>query len=361
MNSDSLYLAALKMLNDKYQITDYPKDKFINIYNQTYKENDKNPLNPTNDINKIILFKIKDDIENEIKIKNETPQEKEIIIDDKLKEIESIRASMNLLSSSTLNANANVNVNPNDINGSINGINGITNDSNDSIDGIIDKTKTIPNIQINNQSPTINNNFKTFIINTNKNNFKIIPNIDIKNNLIYPCCISVPNDIKKITPYILLSISDGVKTINYTYICHFINNGSWDIWKPITDNYSEINLNNNNWNISFIDFRANHIDLSHYYHSIIDVLEDSSNKTFSLNIDDGNGNGNITINYDIYDKIKIIKEDGMVYESSVVGFNGDNKNRIIIKKNKLNMNDFVNSTIYNYKNQISLLFKYHSK
>lgn len=352
MNSDSLYLAALKMLNDKYQITDYSKDKFINIYNQTYKENDKNPLNPSNDINKIILFKIKDDIENEIKIKNETPQEKEIIIDDKLKEIESIRASMNLLSSSTLN--------PNDINGSINGINGINGTIDDSIDGIIDKTKTIPNIQINNQSPTINNNFKTFIINTNKNNFKITPNIDIKNNLIYPCCISVPNDIKKLTPYILLSIFDGVKTINYTYICHFINNGSWDIWKPITDNYSEINLNNNNWNISFIDFRANHIDLSHYYHSIIDVLEDSSNKTFSLNIDDGNGNvnGNVNGNYDIYDKIKIIKEDGNVYDSSIVGFNN---NRIIIKKNKLNMNDFVNSTIYNYKNQISLLFKYQSK
>lgn len=338
MNSDSLYLAALKMLNDKYQITDYPKDKFISIYNQTYKENDKNPLNPTNDINKIILFKIKDDI------KNETPEKKEIIIDDKLKEIESIRASMNLLSSSSLNTN------PFDING----INGTTEDT---IDGIIDKTKTIPNIQITNQNPTINNNFKTFIINTNKNNFKITLNIDIKTNLIYPCFICIPNDIKKLTPYILLSISDGVKIINYTYICHSINNGYWDIWKPITDNYIEINLNNNNWTISFIDFKANPIDLSHYYHNVIDVLEDNLNKTFSLNIDINN-NDNLNRKYD---KIKIIKEDGSVYDSSIVGFNGNDNNRIIIKKNKLNMNDFVNSTIYNYKNQISLLFKYHSK
>lgn len=354
MNSDSLYLAALKMLNDKYQITDYSKDKFIDIYNQTYKDNNKNPLNPTNDINKIILFKIKDDIENEIKTKNDKNEEKEIIIDDKLKEIESIRASMNLLSSSTLNVNANLNPNPNDINGSINGINGINNsiDDIDNINGVIDKTKNIPNIQITNQSPTINNNFKTFIINTNKNNFKINPNVDIKNNFIYPCCICVPKDIKKITPYILLSISDGVKTINYTYICHLINDGSWDIWKPVTDNYNEINLNNNNWTISFIDFRGNIIDLSHYYHTIIDVLENPTDKTFSLNIE------NFNDNYDIYDKIKIINNDGTIFESSIVGFND---NRIIIKKNKLLINNFFDSVIYNYKNQLSLLFKYHSK
>jgi len=350
MNKEQLYTAALKMLNDKYKINEYSKEKFNDIYYNTYKENNLSSLNPNNDINKIILFKIKEDYQsNEIKeIKNEkedeykTNEEKEVIIENKLKELENIRANMNLLSVASLNNFDDNTENSNFINDNENKI-----------------TNHIPNIQINNQNPTILNNFKTFIINTNKNNIKVSPTIDINSNYIYPCCISLPYDIKKITPFIILSINDSIKTINYTYICHLINNSHWDIWKPITDNYSPINLNNNNWNISIIDFRGNIIDLSHYYYNIIDVLENNINKSFSINIDNNNNNNN----FDINDKIKIIKEDGSFIDNIILNKIKDNDNniRLIIKKNNLNLSDFINSSIYNYNSQLSLLFKYHSK
>jgi hypothetical protein len=328
MNSEQLYLASLKMLNDKYLITNYPKDKFISIFNDTYKDNNLNPLNPNNDINKLILIKIKSDIESEksnINNLNNDNDKNDIIIENKLKELENIRSSMNLLST-TFDSSINT---ENDFN------------KNDNV---------IPNIQITNQNPIINNNFKTFIINTNKNNFKVNTTIDIKSNLIYPCCICLPFNIKKITPYILLSINDGVKTSNYTFILNYINNSYWDIWKPITDNYININLNNNNWIISFIDFRGNLIDLSQYYYTINDILED--NNTYSISIDDFK-------KFEINDKIKIIKENGSIIDNVIL--NITNNNRIIIKKNNLNINDFINSMIYNYNTQISILFKYQPK
>lgn len=327
MNSEQLYLASLKMLNDKYQINNYPKEKFISFFNDTYKDNNLNPLNPNNDINKLILIKIKNDIEtSKLKNDNNDNDKTDIIIDNKLKELENIRASMNLLSTS--------------FDSSINTENDIEFNNKENI---------IPNIQITNQNPIINNNFKTFIINTTKNNFKVNTTINIKSNLIYPCCICLPIDIKKITPYILLSINDGVKTINYTFILNYINNSNWDIWKPITDNYIDINLNNNNWIISLIDFKGNLIDLSHYYYTINDVLEDKN--TYSINIDYLN-------KFDINDKIKIIKENGSIIDNIILNIND---NRLIIKKNNLIINDFINSMIYNYNTQISILFKYQPK
>ena len=338
MNSEQLYLASLKMLNDKYQITNYSKDKFISIFNDTYKDNNLNPLNPNNDINKLILIKIKTDIEsvksnndNNHNLDNENDKN-DIIIENKLKELENIRSSMNLLSPS--------------FDSSINTENDFNNNNLNKNDNII------PNIQITNQNPIINNNFKTFIINTTKNNFKVNTTIDIKSNLIYPCCICLPINIKKLTPYIILSINDGVKIINYTFILNYINNSNWDIWKPITDNYIDINLNKNNWIISFIDFRGNLIDLSQYYYTINDVLEDNINNTYSLSVDD-------LKKFEINDKIKIIKENGNIIDNIIL--NITDNNRIIIKKNNLIINDFINSMIYNYNTQISILFKYKPK
>jgi|688.fasta_scaffold01147_3 hypothetical protein len=324
MNCDNLYQAALKMLNDKYKITEYPKEKFISIFNNTYLENNINSSTPNNEINKIILVKIKNDISN---INEQNEPDKEVIIESKLKELENIRASMNLLSPPTFESN--------DID-----TNNLFNNKDNNI---------IPNIQITNQNPINNNTFKTFIINTSKNNFKVTPNINIKNNLIYPCCICLPYDIKKITPYILLSISDGLKNINYTYINTISNESNWDIWKPITDNYNEINLNNN-WIISLIDYRGNNLDFNHYYYNIIDVLE--NNNTFSININ------NNYIKFQVNDKIKIIKENGTFIDNIIVDINN---NKLIIKKNKLIYDDFINSSIYNYNNNISLLFKYQLK
>ena len=98
----------------------------------------------------------------------------------------------------------------------------------------------IPQIQITNEDKKIT--YKTFIINTIKNNFKIIPSIDMKFNSIFPSHLCLPSIIKEKTPYIILSINDGNKNNNFTFIPKM--NNKWDIWKPITENYNEININN---------------------------------------------------------------------------------------------------------------------
>lgn len=350
MDIDTLYVSCLKMLNDKFNIKEYSKEKFINIYNNTYKENNKNPLIPIYEINRLILVKIKNDINEEINKKDEInnneinekieeennkidEEPRKFDIENKLKEFENIRASMNLISSSIE----------------------IKDNINEEENNIEKLSSSINSIQINNQDLSVNNKYKTFIINTNKNNFKVSINVNILQNNIYPCYLNLPFDIKYKTPYIILSINDNNdKIVNYTFIPKYNNNNIWDIWKPITDNYININLNTNNWNINLIDNLNNIIDFSNYYSNIKDVLENNSNNTFSLSIDNEN-------NFNINNKIKIIKENGIIIDNIFIIDKNKDNNRIIIKKNNLNLSDFINSKIYNYNNQISLLFKYYSK
>ena len=59
--------------------------------------------------------------------------------------------------------------------------------------------------------------YKTFIINSYRNNFRLTPNIDINSHMIYPCYISIPSDIRNKTPYIILLITDSNKQVNYIY------------------------------------------------------------------------------------------------------------------------------------------------
>jgi len=348
MNAENLYSSCIKMISDKYNIHEYSKEKFLDIYYNTYKENNANPEIPNNKINKLILIKIRDEFETDLTnqknkdLEPEVQKTKDLDIEKKLKEYETIIANMNLISSAIDNQDI----------------------INDDIQQPVEKERAINTIQINNQEPIMINKFKTFIINTTKNNFKVNTKIDINNNYIYPCCLCMPNDIKYITPYIILSINDGMNNINYTYILNNVNSNSnsglnniWDIWKPITKNYMNINLNSNNWHINLIDYMGNSFDFNKYYDDIIDVLENKENNTFSISIQSGENN-----KYYKNNKIKIIQNNGVISENLIVNIDNYNDNkRFIIKKNNLELNDFINSKIYNYNNQLSLLFKYYSK
>jgi len=310
MNSNDLYNSCLKMLNDKYNITNYPKEQFINIYNNIYKDN----VLPDNNLNKLVLLEVK---------KNITEPDIEL----QLNEIEKLRNSI-------LSYNPNPNLKSADI----------------------DDDK--PNIEFNytKQPIQISTNYtpryKTFIINTFKNNFKINSSIDINTFIIYPCCISVPIEIKNKTPYIILSINDGVKFNNYTYKPLSIYNATWDIWKPITKDYIDLTLNTNNWNISFYDFLYNPIELNDYIVIIDDVLENTN--SFSINT---NKNHYFNIN----DKIKIIKKNNEYIENKIISDSNSDSNRLFIQKLDMNINDFINSKIINIKHHISITFKYHLK
>jgi hypothetical protein len=315
MDSNELYNSCLKMLDDKYNIKSFSKEIFMNIYNDIYKDD---LMTPNNNSNKLVLMEVKKKVEE----KKDTP---DLDLELKIKEIEKMRSAI-------------INIKP-----------AIIENENDTNNQINMKPQTP--IQISNYNQVVSQKFKTFIINTFKNNFKINPNININTYNIYPCCISIPIDIKNKTPYIILVISDGTKNNTYIYNPIPIIDATWDIWKPITDDYIDISLNNNNWNISLLDWNYNPIELNEYLVIINDVLE--QNNYFSLNIGDNKIN-----NFNINDKIKIIKENGENSENRIIDINN---NRLFILKGNLKINDFINGKIINFKHNISLTFKYHLK
>lgn len=308
MDFEELYKTSLKMINDKFNIKQYPKEDFLTIYKTFYPDNQK----PTNELNKEILKKINIILSQSIKNTD--------IIENRVKELENIRNNIDKISSIPLTQT----LTPTNIKDEI----------------------TIPQIQITNEEKKIN--YKTFIINTIKNNFKITPSINIKLNSIYPCCLCIPSNIKNQTPYLILSINDGVKSNNFTYIPTIIN--KWDIWKPITDNYNELNLNNK-WTITIYDFLNKIIDFNEYYSTIFNVIYDKNEELYILKID------NIHF-YNKNDKIKLIMKDGTSVDNKIA--NIDNE-KIFIYPENLEYKDFIDAKLFNYNNQFSLLFKYYPK
>jgi hypothetical protein len=308
MDYEELYKTSLKMINDKFNISQYPREDFLIIYKTFYQENQK----PTNELNKSILMKINQIFLQPIKTD----------IDSRVKDLENVRNNIDKLSSIS--------------------------SQNQPISSTIAKEEMkIPQIQITNEEKNIT--YKTFIINTIKNNFKITPSIDVKSNSIYPCCLCLPKKIKNETPYIILSINDGIKNNNYTYIPSFET--KWDIWKPITDNYNEINLNNNKWNITIYDFLNKTIEFDEYYSTIYNVIYDKNEEMYFLKID------NIHL-FNKNDKIKLIFKDGSSKDNKITDIIND---KIIINPDNLEYKDFIDAKLFNYNHQFSLLFKYYSK
>jgi hypothetical protein len=344
MDKENLYLSCLKMLNDKYDVKNYSKEKFNIIYTKIYKENNTSIIN--NEINKQILITIKNEFLNNNNLNSDLNNglnnnlNNNDNFDNKIKELENIRATMNNIQPSVLQS---------------------------SIQQLSINSPQIPIIQQqplqplqSQQFPIIQTektltNFKTFIVNATKNNFKITSLIDIKTNYIYPCKLCIPSNIKNQTPYLIISINDGIKNINYTYIPS-ISNNIWDIWIPAVNNYIDVNLNNNIWNINIIDFSGINIDFNNYYYTINNVLENVANKTFTINVENSN-------NFNINDKIKIIQENNSINENIIIDKIIDNKNNylLIIKKNNMSIDSFINAKVFKYSNQFSLIFKYISK
>lgn len=327
MDSNNLYQSCLKMLNDKYKITEFPKEGFMEIYMSVYNEH--NSTTPNNELNKMVLIEIRNKVEKDLR--NAVTLNENEDLELKIKEAEALRASIAKMTP---------------IMGAVN------------LDGMDDTIQT--QIQTQSQQPpqminvsnyqqtTSTPKCKTFIVNTTKNNFKIKSMVDVKTHCIYPCYICIPADIKYKTPYLILSLNDGIKQINYTYIPVNINhNSNWDNWKLITDDYLEISLGNNNWTINFIDYLGNPLDMNEYQAIVNDVLMVNNNYTLNINKPEF---------FNKNDKIKIIKSNGYISDNNVI--NIDN-NIITINKNNLELDDFMNSKIINYKHNFSITFKYH--
>lgn len=327
MDSNALYQSCLKMVNDKYNLTEFSKETFMNIYSNVYK----NSSVVSNELNKNVLIEIKNYIENNNNLNNNIiNNNKEEDLELKIREAEAIRASISKM---------NIMIKPTSIT-----------DIESSQTSMMTMTPQKPINITNYQQPLNLTKYKTFIVNTTKNNFRVVPKIDIQSHLIYPSVICLPSDIKFKTPYIILIINDGIKQSTYTYTSTTANNSPWDIWQPVINDYIDIILSNNNWIITLIDYLNNPIEMNEYQTIVNDVL--LINNNYLLNI-------NKPYHFLINDKIKIIKNDGYIADNEVIDMN-ENKG-IVINKNDLILNDFINSRIINYKHNISITFKYHLK
>jgi len=307
MDFEELYKTSIKMMMDKYNIPNYSREDFSIVYKSLYNQNQ--PL--SYELNKEVLKKIIHEYQNPNPIKTD--------IDSRVKELENLR----------------------------NNIDKLSNIQSSSTSTPIEKEEQpISQIQITNEDKQ--KTFKSFIINTIKNNFKITPSIDIKMNSIFPCCLCLPSNIKNQTPYVILSIHDGMKNNNYTYIPVIHN--KWDIWKPITKNYDEINLNTNKWMISIYNHLNKLIEFDEYS-TIYNVIYDKIGDLYSLKID------NLNL-FEKNDIIKLILKDGTTRDNIVVDKKDD---KIFINTETLAYNDFIDARLFNYNQQFSLLFKYYSK
>ena len=196
-----------------------------------------------------------------------------------------------------------------------------------------------------NANGNANIKYKTFIINSIKNNFTT----NINKNNIYPILLFLPSFIKNITPYIILSINDNYNNIiNYTFIFNK-NSSNWDIWKPVINSYNKIILENTNWNIKLFDLNNQLISLNDYYTTTIEILE--NNNYFNIKID------KIHL-FNINDKIKIIFNNNYSSDNIIIDMNIENET-IKINKNNIDIQEFINSKIFNYNYQLTFIFKYN--
>uniref|UniRef100_A0A6C0LGF9 Uncharacterized protein n=1 Tax=viral metagenome TaxID=1070528 RepID=A0A6C0LGF9_9ZZZZ len=351
-NQNKLYLISLKMIKDKYNINSFSIDTFNSIY-QHFNSTNNNNLS-TNEINKLILKNIDESFKNPplpqpAKEPQVTLPEEDNDINNKITELRNIRANMINNSSADINNNTTLNnyndfiLNPIQLNG-----NGNANaNANGNVNGNVNANG---NVNGNgNGNANGNANGKSFIINTIKN--EIAVNNKYLNHNIYPAYLCVPAVVKKYTPYIILLINDNISNISYTFIPD-IKNDVWDIWKPVNDNYTSVGILNSNWNINIYDFSNHLLNFNDFYTDIIEVLEISSTNEFNIKVT------NIAL-FEIKDKIKIILKNNISYDNVINKI--DSNNIITINKNNLKLEDFINSKVFNYKFQMSLIFKYFPK
>lgn len=319
-NETKLYEICLKMINDKHQLNEYSIDKFNTFYFQVF--NNSSDTDNINDLNKMVLKKINEDI-----ILNSTKNDN---IQNKIIELQNIRSSMNINANGISNGIGNANSND---------IGNFNND--DDIDNLkISSSGNIKYMKLDNLS---NNIGRSFIINTFKNTF-VITN-KYTNHKIYPSHLCIPSVFKNTTPYIIISIMDEEQSnITYTFVPDIIG-PIWDIWKPVNSNYININIGSSQWKIILYDHTNNYLDLKKYYINILEILE--INKSYKIKV----SNPEL---FNINDKVKIIFNNNIMVDNTII--NKDKENNIYININNNKIEQFIDSKIYNLNYQLSIIF-----
>lgn len=210
--------------------------------------------------------------------------------------------------------------------------------------------------------------YKNFIINSLnrdwarspvRNLIKFNITFDLYHNTFYPQCVCFPKHVKQMTPYVLMNISDASKNMFYSLTCTSSSNDSnWDIWYPV-ENSENIILQNKTWTIKFYDFTNNELELGADDMHVEEVSKQDNNYVLKFNLPQYSYDNNFMPN----DMINIRINNGKTYLKKVISYekgqNTYNTMTINDDKNELILEDFINSTIMNTKNQYSVIIKYH--
>jgi len=320
MNKENLYGAVLRMVKDKFKMDEYDINEFNKIYNSF-------PLD--SNINKNVLITINENLK--VKTNNTNTNTNTIIDNDvlnnKIREMELLRKSTTpSIEIPIINEYDNIN----------------------KQQPIYIQPQPQPQLQ------TLQK-FKTFVINSinrdwsnnpNRNNIQINIPININDYYIYPDCLCLHEDIREITPYIIMNISDNIKNYQIIFICS-IQNGNWDIWRPSNDSNFNIDLNKKIWTLTLYDHNNQELSIGRDNIPITEINNHNNNYyKFKLEND-----------YNLYknDMITIKLYNGTKIKAKIINIIDNN---YIINKNNIKIEEFINSHILNDMKQFSFIAKY---
>jgi len=381
-NKETIVYAAEKMIKAKYDII-YDRDKIYNILNSIVSSICSDAILIKNvvkiiELNTIALAKINEQIsssllnnnseekpisENEDQVEEVMQNPIKYDSDELLSKVLLLEEKRNASSSiSSMQFNTNViqqrtqqPLQSSQVNYEIGNSNTLM---------IIEKLSEIINTKnnINKKTLIINSYNRDWINNHNRNKLSFSINIDLQNNYIEPYKILLSKNIKNRNPYITMVIGDGTQNQKFNFILGNTtsNDREWDTWVMMNENTQNIISSNiKNCNISFLNYLNKELDMGRDDIKICEVSSDDKN--FKIKIDN-----NDDILYNSYNIDLLNKYDNMLLKTNdcdlvnVIVLNIDN-NYITLNCDTLKKNDFINSSLLNYKAQYCVILSYYPK
>lgn len=353
-NRELIYTACFKMIKDKYntEVNDSNNTRFKNVANNIISmiSNDvmlmKTNNISINEINNRTLVKIKEYLDSNPNIFSDE-------VDDlalKLQELEEKRKLSSIILQDENIDDANINANainssmPSNISNTPNAIasKDITMLS-DAVCKIIEKQK-----QPICKTLIINSQNRDWVHNPARHTLKFNINIDTFAHNILPHCILFPKNVKNLTPYITMHVSDGAKTQKYTF-AYSKTLGVWDKWTLLITSVENISLKNKTWNISLYDWMNKALQLGTDNISICEICK-HADQGFILKLSEN-------LEYlEERNTVLLKTRDDDIEPVEIYRISGD---EYIFKAiNELEQEDFINAKILDLKAQYSIVLSY---
>lgn len=191
-------------------------------------------------------------------------------------------------------------------------------------------------------------NIKSFVISSLEYSNNLVK-ID-RNNYYYPNKLILPKLINNISPYIILKLYDNDVCYTYNFICTY-KNDLWDIW--ITNDKYKIDFKNdymkytiNYFNNKIIKFNQPKVKIINY---------NTSNDLFSIRL---------VLEKPVFLQVKdniTIEINNNIYQKQIINIIDNNTIDISNINTNIDINNLINSFIYIYKEQHSIIMNYHNK